>query len=145
MTADRLRRLALIGMLAASGAASAEPGVVWEKAQRSETEAAIIALIEDYVRALETKDVKLFRRVKPALSDAEEKRLQTAFASGPKQSIELMVRALEIADGKAQLKASRRDTISGGIVSSFPQSFGLEKQHDAWVITEIGRLGRRAA
>ncbi len=139
MVADGLRRLGVIAVFAASGAASAEAGVVWEKAQRSEAETAIVAVIEDYVRAIETKDVKLFRRVKPALSEAEEKRLQTAFASVQKQSIELTVRGLEIADGKAQLKASRRDTLSGGIVSSFPQTFALEKQHDSWVIAEIGR------
>jgi hypothetical protein len=139
LAAHAWRRLSLIATFAACASASAEAGVVWERAQRSETEAAIVALIEDYVRAIETKDVELFRRVKPALSDVEEKRLQAAFASVPKQSIELMIRALQVADGKAQLKASRRDTLSGGIVSSFPQTFALERHRDAWVITEIGR------
>jgi hypothetical protein len=37
------------------------------------------------------------------------------------------------------VRVSRRDTINGSIVSSFPQSFTLTKAHNDWSIREIGR------
>lgn len=139
MGQEARRRAARFAALLGACCLGVDAGVMWDKPQRSEAEAAIILVIEDYVRAIETKDVKLFRRVKPTLSEEEEKRLQAAFASVQKQSIELTVRSLEIGDAKALLKASRRDTLTGGVVSSFPQTFALEKQHANWVIAEIRR------
>ncbi len=139
MSPIRIRLASVLSALSGIGALDAGGGVLWEKVERSETEAAIVVLIEDYVRAIETKDLKLFRRIKPAISEAEEKRLQVAFANGPKQRIDLTIRSLEIVEGRATLIASRRDTLTGGIVSSFPQTFSLEKSSAAWVITEIGR------
>jgi len=96
-------------------------------------------VLEAYVRAVEAKDVQLFRSVKPNLSEEEEKRARMAFKSVQSQVVKMNVLALEVKDGKATVKVSRRDTINGSIVSSFPQTFQLAKETGAWLIQDIGR------
>jgi hypothetical protein len=96
-------------------------------------------VLETYVHAVEAKDVRMFRAVKPNLSDEEEKRARLAFKSIQSQVIKMNVLALEVKDGKATVKVSRRDTINGSIVSSFPQTFQLAKETGAWTIQDIGR------
>ena len=96
-------------------------------------------VLEAYVRAVEAKDVQMFRAVKPNLSEEEEKRARVAFKSVQSQVVKMNVLALEVKDGKATVKVSRRDTINGSIVSSFPQTFQLAKETAGWMIQEIGR------
>ena len=96
-------------------------------------------VLEAYVRAVEAKDVQMFRAVKPNLSEEEEKRARVAFKSVQSQVVKMNVLALEVKDGKATVKVSRRDTINGSIVSSFPQTFQLAKETAGWMIQDIGR------
>lgn len=96
-------------------------------------------VLEAYVRAVEAKDVQMFRAVKPNLSEEEEKRARMAFKSIQSQVVKMNVLALDVKDGKATVKVSRRDTINGSIVSSFPQTFQLAKETAGWMIQEIGR------
>lgn len=102
-------------------------------------EAAIRKLLERYVHAIETKDVAQFRAVKPNLSDDEEKKAKRAFESLRSQAIVITVQSVEVQGDTAIVRVSRRDTINGSIVSSFPQSFVLAKAHEDWSIREIGR------
>jgi hypothetical protein len=96
-------------------------------------------VLETYVHAVEAKDMRLFRTVKPNLSDEEEKRARLAFKSIQSQVVKMNVLALEVKDGKATVKVSRRDTINGSIVSSFPQTFQLAREPAGWTIQDIGR------
>jgi len=96
-------------------------------------------VLEAYVHAVEAKDVQMFRAVKPNLSDEEEKRARLAFKSIQSQVVKMNVLAVEVKDGKATVKVSRRDTINGSIVSSFPQTFQLAKEPAGWTIQDIGR------
>jgi hypothetical protein len=96
-------------------------------------------VLEAYVRAVEAKDLQMFRAVKPNLSGEEEKRARMAFKSIQSQVVKMNVLALEVKDGKATVKVSRRDTINGSIVSSFPQTFQLAKEPAGWTIQDIGR------
>jgi hypothetical protein len=96
-------------------------------------------VLENYVRAVEAKDVQMFRAVKPNLSEEEEKRVRVAFKSVQSQVVKMNVLALDVKDGKATVKVSRRDTINGTIVSSFPQTFQLAKETAGWTIQDIGR------
>jgi hypothetical protein len=96
-------------------------------------------VLEAYVRAVEAKDLLMFRTVKPNLSEEEEKRARIAFKSVQSQVVKMNVLSLEVKDGKATVKVSRRDTINGSIVSSFPQTFLLAKQTAGWTIQDIGR------
>ena len=96
-------------------------------------------VLEAYIRAVEAKDVQMFRAVKPNLSEDEEKRARMAFKSIQSQVVKMNVLALDVKDGKATVKVSRRDTINGSIVSSFPQTFQLSKEAAGWTIQDIGR------
>ena len=96
-------------------------------------------VLEAYVRAVEAKDMQMFRTVKPNLSDEEEKRARAAFKSVQSQVVKMNVLSLDVKDGKATVKVSRRDTINGSIVSSFPQTFSLAKETAGWTIQDIGR------
>ena len=102
-------------------------------------EAAIRKLLERYVHAIETKDVAQFRAVKPNLSEDEEKKARKAFDSLQSQSVVITVQSVEVQGDTALVRVSRRDTINGTIVSSFPQSFSLARLREEWSIREIGR------
>ena len=96
-------------------------------------------VLEVYVRAVEAKDLQMFRTVKPNLSEEEEKRARAAFKSIQSQVVKMNVLSLDVKEGKATVKVSRRDTINGSIVSSFPQTFSLAKETAGWLIQDIGR------
>jgi hypothetical protein len=122
-----LAALVLLAPLAASGAAT--------KAQ----EDAILKLIASYERAIETKDLALFRSVKPNLSAEEERRLRKAFDSTKSHAVSITVEALDCRDTRCVARLMRRDTLDGSIVSSFPQTLRLNQSGEGWVIEEIGR------
>jgi hypothetical protein len=96
-------------------------------------------VLEAYIHAVEAKDVQMFRTVKPNLSEEEEKRVRAAFRSIQSQVVKMNVLSLDVKEGKATVKVSRRDTINGSIVSSFPQTFLLAKETAGWTIQDIGR------
>lgn len=104
------------------------------------TEAAgIRKVLEAYIRAVEAKDVGMFRTVKPNLSEEEERRVRTAFKSVQSQIVKMNVLSVDVKDAKATVMVARRDTINGSIVSSFPQTFQLAKEPAGWTIQDIGR------
>ena len=102
-------------------------------------ERALQRVLEAYVRVIEVKDVDLFRTVKPNLSPAEERRPGKVFESFQSQTIIMTILSVEVQGTQATVKLSRRDTINKSIVSSFPQTFVLEKARDGWFIRDIGR------
>jgi hypothetical protein len=101
-------------------------------------EAAISAVIADYARAIETKNLELFRSVKPTLTPAEEQRLRAAFANAESHSVKFTLQSIEVKDPKAIVRLARRDTI-GSIVASFPQTLALRRGPKGWTIDEIGK------
>lgn len=130
--------LALWGAFAALGEAGeivAGPGAF---AAAPSDERAVVRVLEAYVRAIEVKDVDLFKTVKPNLSPDEERRARKAFDSLQSQAIVMTILSIEVRGGIALVKVSRRDTINKTIVSSFPQTFSLEKAKDGWSIRDIG-------
>ena len=53
-------------------------------------------LLATYERAIETKDLALFRSVKPNLTGDEERRLRKAFESTKTQEVTITVAAVEL-------------------------------------------------
>ena len=102
-------------------------------------ENAIRKVIADYAKAIETKDLDLFKSVKPNLSLDEEKRARTAFASIQSQVVKITFLSIDVKERQATVKVTRRDTINGSIPGSFPQTFNMSKGRTGWVIDEIGR------
>jgi hypothetical protein len=107
-------------------------------ATRAQDEA-VRKLIAAYERAIETKDLDLFRSVKPNLSSEEEKRLRKAFDSTKTHEVQITVEALDCSETGCLARLTRRDTLDGSIVSSFPQTLRLGQGGGGLVIEEIGR------
>jgi hypothetical protein len=104
----------------------------------SREEAAISAVIADYARAIETKNLELFRSVKPILSPDEEQRLRIAFANAERHAVKITLRSIEVREPRATVHLARRDTI-GSIVASFPQTIVMARGPKGWTIDEISK------
>jgi hypothetical protein len=102
-------------------------------------EDALKRLLASYEQASETKDLPLFRSVKPNLSAEEEKRLRKAFDSTRTHEVTITVEDLACQESHCVARLVRRDTLDGSIVSSFPQTLRLGHGPEGLVIEEIGR------
>jgi hypothetical protein len=93
-----------------------------------------------YARAIENKDVALFRSLKPNLSAAEEQRLQQGFRSVTSQRVRISPVSVTVQDREASVVADRRDIIDAGgrrqTIDS-RQTFRLTRANAGWVITDI--------
>ena len=114
-------------------------GPATAQASTSSDEAAIQKLIADYGRAIENKDLVLFKAVKPNMTTDEERRTRAAFQAVKSQTVRITVVSLEVTGEAAVVKVARRDTINGGLVSSFPQTLRLTRAAGSWGIVEIGK------
>jgi len=131
----RVAVLATLLPVMATANALATPGPI---AEHPETPA-IQKLIGDYGKAIETKDLTLFKAVKPNLSPAEEQRARAGFAAVKSQTVRITVVSLEVEGQAAIARIMRRDTINGSLVSSFPQTLRLARAGGNWGIVEIGK------
>lgn len=106
-------------------------------------EAAIRQALATYERAIEGENLDLFRQIKPNLSAADAKRLQSSFDAIDSQEVELDIQSILIEGDRATVKLTRRDVIvirgrsQNG--SSRAQTFVLAKTAGSWVITQIGQ------
>ena len=118
-------------------AATFADNVVFASATTSGEERAIQKVLESYVRAIESRDLELFKSVKPNLTPDEERRARKAFESVKSQAVAMTINTVEVRDMEAVVHVNRRDTINGSIVSSFPQTFALVKGKEGWRIRDI--------
>jgi len=102
-------------------------------------QSAVRQVIADYARAIETKDIGLFKTLKPDLTSDEEKRLQEAFKSIPTQQVEISIDSIELDGAKAMVRASRKDSINGKPLRPHQQTFRLVRKDGAWTIQSIGQ------
>jgi hypothetical protein len=109
----------------------------------SEDDAAIRAVIATYERAIESKNLELFRSVRPGLSPAEETRLRESFRQVDSQDVTIRVTELKVSGRTAVARLARTDVIvSAGRRQpplSIQQTLTLTKVGSGWVISEIGR------
>jgi serine/threonine protein kinase len=104
-------------------------------------EALVRGVLRTYERAIETKNVDLFRSVWPGLSAADESRLRASFGEIDSQQVDIMIENLRIEGRSATVRVSRRDTMmmKGGrrqTASSRP-TLRMEKGASGWIITDI--------
>jgi hypothetical protein len=134
--------LALIVVLLSSSVARAEasvhlPEVTAATGPESPEEAAVRKLLVEYAKAIENKDLALFRTVKPNLTKEEESRLQKAFASFRSQVVKITIQSIQVQVRQATVKVVRRDTIDSSTIASFPQTLLLDRGTGGWTIREI--------
>jgi hypothetical protein len=109
-------------------------------ASADEDEAAIRRVTASYARAIETKDLALFRTIKPNLSREEERRLQDGFRAVTSQRVALTIVSLEHTGDEASVRIKRRDTIQAGgrpQTVDTEQTLQLTRTAAGWVILAI--------
>jgi hypothetical protein len=105
-------------------------------------DAAIRRVVANYARAIETKDLGLFRTVKPNLSQEEQRRLTEGFRAVTSQQVSATVTRIERRGTDAIVYLTRRDTILASgrqQTTTIEQTLTLTQTNGAWVIREIGR------
>jgi serine/threonine protein kinase len=105
-------------------------------------DSAIRRVVATYARAIETKDLALFRSVKPNLGADEERRIQQGFRAVTSQKVSITILSLDRRGDQASLRLRRQDIIETGGRRQSPESqqtLRLAKTNGNWVIVEIGR------
>jgi hypothetical protein len=106
-------------------------------------DAAIRRVVATYARAIENKDLALFRSVKPNLTRDEEQRIEAGFRAVSSQRVAVTILSIERADARATVVLRRRDTIEAGgrrQTADSRQSLTLVRSSSgAWTIVDIGR------
>jgi serine/threonine protein kinase len=103
-------------------------------------DAAIRRVIVTYGRAIETKDIALFKSIKPNLSADEERRLQQGFRAVNSQRVTLTIASLARQGDSAAVVVQRRDVLDvGGRRQTVEarQTLTLARAGGGWIITEI--------
>ena len=109
-------------------------------ATAEDDEAVIRRVVATYGRAIETKDLALFRTVKPNLSREEERRLTEGFRNVVSQRVELTILSIGRQNQGATVQVRRRDVIETGRqqqTAESRQTFALARANGGWVIVEI--------
>jgi serine/threonine protein kinase len=105
-------------------------------------DAAIRRVVMSYGRAIESKDIALFRRVKPNLSPDEQRRIEDSFRSVASQQVAITILSIELHGDDASVRLRRRDTIQAGgrqQTTETQQTMTLTRSASGWVIRDIGR------
>jgi hypothetical protein len=109
-------------------------------AAKDADDAAIRSVIATYGRAIESKDIALFRSIKPNLTAQEERRLQDSFRAVTSQRVTLSVISIDYKGDQASAALRRRDEIEAGgrrQATDSKQVLTLSRAGASWVITEI--------
>jgi hypothetical protein len=108
----------------------------------ADDESAIRAVVAAYARAIEMKDLKLFRSIKPNLGADEERRIEQGFRAVTSQKVNITIASIDRRGDRASLQLRRQDIIEAGGRRQSPESrqtMTLVKSNGSWVIVEIGR------
>jgi hypothetical protein len=95
-------------------------------------------VVDEYARAIQSKDLELFRAVKPNLSAEEEKRLRAVFKQYKSYKVSATVTSIQLDAPLARVRISRQDTIDGKPFT-LQQLLTMVKGPDGWTIREIGQ------
>ena len=103
---------------------------------------AIRRVVAAYARAIESKDLALFRSIKPNLGADEERRIQQGFRAVTSQKVNITIVSIDRSGDRASLQLRRQDIIEAGGRRQSPESrqtMTLAKSNGSWFIVEIGR------
>jgi hypothetical protein len=112
-------------------------------AVESDDDALIRGVVASYARAIESKDLALFRSLKPNMTADEERRIQQGFRAVTSQKVNITILSIDRRGDRATVQLKRLDEIeAGGRRQAAPESrqtMTLARQQRTWVIVEIGR------
>ena len=96
-------------------------------------------MIRIYKQAIETKNIALYRSVRPNLSRSAETVLMNSFKQVDSQEIDIRVEGLEIDGRRASARLVRRDTLTIAgrrQIQNITQTLRFEKTEAGWIIAE---------
>ncbi len=96
------------------------------------SEAEVRRVIEEYARAMQTRDLALYRALKPNLSAEDERRLREAFKNSRTDRVGITVESVDIDGDRAAVRATRQDVIDGRPTRAVVQTFRLVRVGSAW-------------
>jgi serine/threonine protein kinase len=102
-------------------------------------EAAIRRVIRTFEQAIETKDIGLYRSVRPGLSAASEAVVRSSFKQVDSQQIDIRIESIRIDGRTATAQLARRDTlITAGRsqIQNSTQTMRFQKTDAGWIIAE---------
>lgn len=102
-------------------------------------EAEVRQVIAEYGRAMETRDLALYRALKPDLSAEDEKRLRQAFKDNKTLRVGITVDSVQVEGDRATVRVTRQDVIDGRPTKAVSQVFRLARAGAAWQIQAIGQ------
>jgi serine/threonine protein kinase len=105
-------------------------------------DAAIRRVVATYARAIETKDLALYRAVKPNLSAAEQRTIEDGFRAVTSQRVTVTIQSIEHRQQDALVRLRRQDVIQVAgrqQTTDNQQTMRLARTATGWVIREIGR------
>jgi serine/threonine protein kinase len=105
-------------------------------------DASIRKVIATYARAIETKDLALYRSVKPNLSASEQRIIEEGFRGVTSQRVAVTIQSIEHRGQDALVRLRRHDVIQAGgrqQTADSQQTMTLTRGASGWVIREIGR------
>jgi hypothetical protein len=111
-------------------------------AAESDDDAVIRGVIASYARAIESKDLALFRSLKPNMAADEERRIQQGFRAVTSQKVNITVLSIDRRGDRATVQLKRLDEIEAGgrrQAAESRQTLTMARQQRTWVIVEIGR------
>jgi len=101
-------------------------------------EAEVRQVIAEYGRAMETRDLALYRALKPDLSAEDEKRLRQAFKDNKTLRVGITVDSVQVEGDRATVRVTRQDVIDGRPTKAVSQVFRLVRAGATWQIQAIG-------
>jgi len=98
---------------------------------------AVRHLVEQYGRAIETRDVGLFRSVMPGIGADEEARLKESFAGVRSDVVGITIRSVSMDEASATVQVLREDTVDGQRMKPVRQNLHLIRHDDRWQIRSL--------
>jgi len=102
-------------------------------------EAAVRQLLANLERAIEEKDLALYKRLRPGLPAEDERRLKDAFQNVASQQVDYAIESISLDGDKASLRVTRSGRVSGQAVPPVRQVIHLVRGENGWVIADIGQ------
>jgi eukaryotic-like serine/threonine-protein kinase len=99
-------------------------------------EPAIRKLVADFGRAIESKNLALYKSLRPNLSPEDERKLRAAFEGTEAQQVSISIASLQVTGAEARARITRHDTFKGRSMD-VRQTLVLAKGAGGWTIREI--------
>jgi serine/threonine-protein kinase len=119
---------------AAAAPARPDPASVAAPARKDAAEGAVMQVLAEYKRAIESQDLGLFRELKPDLTKDEEKVLRDSFKAIKSQVVGITVESVQVEGDRATVRVTRQDVVNGRPMKPAAQTIHMTRSGERWLI-----------